>query len=132
MIAGTVTISLKDYHDLLENKKKSETLRANTERAAKEIAVFLSFMATRKDIEPYVQTLLLKMEEPEYNSKMLRTKFVTKDLDELVFLMHEFEEKLTAWQKKNVASEWNVVVFIGEDEYIIEVTVEGDDTEETK
>lgn len=55
MIAGTVTISLKDYHDLLESKKKSETLRANTERAAKEIAVFLSFMATRKDIEPYVQ-----------------------------------------------------------------------------
>ena len=72
------------------------------------------------------------MEEPEYNSKMLRTRFVTKDLDELVFLMREFEEKLTAWQKKNVASEWNVVVFIGEDEYIIEVTVEGDDTEETK
>jgi len=46
--------------------------------------------------------------------------------------MREFEEKLTAWQEKNVASEWNVVVFIGEDEYIIEVTVEGDDTEETK
>lgn len=55
MIAGTVTISLKDYHDLLESKKKSDTLRANTERAAKEIAVFLSFMATRRDIEPYVQ-----------------------------------------------------------------------------
>ena len=55
MIAGTVTISLKDYHELLESKKKSDTLRANTERAAKEIAVFLSFMATRKDIEPYVQ-----------------------------------------------------------------------------
>ena len=55
MIGGTVTISLKDYHDLLESKKKSETLRANTERAAKEIAVFLSFMATRKDIEPYIQ-----------------------------------------------------------------------------
>lgn len=68
----------------------------------------------------------------EYNSKMLRTRFVTKDLDELVFLMLEFEEKLKSWQQKNLASKWDVKVFVGEGEYIIEVTVEGDDTEKTE
>lgn len=68
----------------------------------------------------------------EYNSKMLRTRFVTKDLDELVFLMLEFEEKLKSWQQKNLTSKWDVKVFVGEGEYIIEVTVEGDDTEKTE
>lgn len=68
--AGTVTISLKDYHDLLESKEKSETLRDDTQRAAKEIAVFLSFMVTRKDIEPYVQ---------EFNRQATSSEIVIED-----------------------------------------------------
>lgn len=63
---------------------------------------------------------------------MIRTKFVTKDLDELVHLMIEFEEKLKIWSKKNVSTNWDVTVFIGEEEYIIEVTVEEDEDQETK
>ena len=35
---------------------------------------------------------------------MIRTKFVTKDLDELVYLMIEFEEKLKLWAEKNVST----------------------------
>lgn len=63
---------------------------------------------------------------------MIRTKFVTKDLDELVYLMIEFEEKLKLWAEKNVSTTWEVTVFIGEGEYIIEVTVEDDEEKETE
>ena len=54
-IPGTVTIDLKDYLDLVEHSHKTDTLRSNTSRAAKEMSVFLSFLCTRTDITPYVE-----------------------------------------------------------------------------
>jgi hypothetical protein len=63
---------------------------------------------------------------------MLRTRFATKDLTELVHLMVEFEEKLTMWSEKNITATWDVRILIGEGEYIIEVTVEDDEDKKTK
>ena len=54
MVTGQVTLSLEDYHTLLEASTKAAELRQNTELLLKELQVFLSFMATRAEIEPYI------------------------------------------------------------------------------
>tara|TARA_R100001198_G_scaffold90161_1_gene67181 strand:+ start:433 stop:675 length:243 start_codon:yes stop_codon:yes gene_type:complete len=70
VITGTVTISLKDYHDLLETKEKADDISTATRKAARELAVFLTFMATRKDIEPHVQ---------EFNRQSTTSKIIVED-----------------------------------------------------
>ena len=69
------------------------------------------------------------MEEREYNLRMIKTRFETRCLDELVELMIDFEEKLIMWSNDNTTATWDVKVYIGDYEYIIEVIVE-DDTDE--
>ena len=54
-IPGTVTISLDDYNELISQQKKTEELNVNTKKAAKEMAVFLTFLITRSEIEPFVE-----------------------------------------------------------------------------
>jgi hypothetical protein len=64
---------------------------------------------------------------------MIKTRFVTISVDELVELMMDFEEKLTMWSNDNTTATWDVKVYIGEYEYIIEVIVEDDtDKKENK
>lgn len=53
-VAGTVTISLDDYHELVHAEEKAEETNSRTKRAAKELAVFLTFLVTRSDIESYI------------------------------------------------------------------------------
>tara|TARA_R100000781_G_scaffold41105_1_gene28342 strand:+ start:476 stop:667 length:192 start_codon:yes stop_codon:yes gene_type:complete len=62
---------------------------------------------------------------------MIKTRFVTLSVDELLELMIDFEEKLTMWSNDNTTATWDVKVYIGEYEYIIEVIVE-DDTDKKK
>lgn len=69
------------------------------------------------------------MEEQEFNSHMIKTKFVTYDINELFELIMDFEEKLIVWADENITATWDVNVYIGEYEYIIEVLVK-DDTDE--
>ena len=54
-IDGTVTISLDNYQKLLEYSKEVDKLKENTRRAAKEMAVFLSFLCTRSNIDAHVE-----------------------------------------------------------------------------
>ena len=54
-LTGTVTLNLKDYHNLIEEHPKAENLRKNLYAASKEIEVFLSFLCTREAIEDYVE-----------------------------------------------------------------------------
>ena len=54
MVNGAVTINLEDYHALLESAQKAAELRENTELLIKELQVFLSFMASRVEVEPYL------------------------------------------------------------------------------
>ena len=53
-VAGTVTISLDDYHDLVYAEEKANEGNKRTKRASKELAVFLTFLATRSDVTPYI------------------------------------------------------------------------------
>lgn len=60
---------------------------------------------------------------------MIRTKFLTHDLDELFELYNEFEEKLEMWAEKNINATWDIQVLIGEYEYIIIVTVKNENND---
>ena len=54
MVKGTVSISLDDYHTLLEAAEKSLEVKGNLDIAIKELQVFLSYLCTREDIEKHV------------------------------------------------------------------------------
>jgi hypothetical protein len=54
VVTGQVTLSLEDYHSLVDSAKKTAELRENTELLIKELQVFLSFMSSRAEIEPYI------------------------------------------------------------------------------
>lgn len=53
-IAGTVTISLADYQKMVSAGEEADKFNGKTKRAAKELSVFLTFLATRSDVVPYV------------------------------------------------------------------------------
>ena len=57
---GTVTISLDDYHKMLEadesNKRKQEALY----ETAKELSGFLSWLGTRENIDKYISSFNLQ------------------------------------------------------------------------
>ena len=54
MVKGSVTISLEDYHSFLESAIKNKDIESKFIIASKELQVFLSFLATRANIEKYV------------------------------------------------------------------------------
>ena len=54
MVKGSVTISLEDYHSLLESAEKTLQIKDKFYTAGKELQVFLSFLASRGDLEKYV------------------------------------------------------------------------------
>ena len=54
MVKGTVSISLDDYHTLLEASEKSLEVKGNLDISIKELQVFLSYLCTREDIEKHV------------------------------------------------------------------------------
>ena len=53
-IVGTVTISLADYQKMVFAGGKADEFNGKTKHAAKELSVFLTFLATRSDVMPYV------------------------------------------------------------------------------
>ena len=55
MVKGTVSISIEDYHALLDSSSKSLELKDNLQLAVKELQVFLSYLCTREDIENHVE-----------------------------------------------------------------------------
>ena len=54
MVKGSVTISLDDYHSLLESAEKTLISQEKFNTASKELQVFLSFIANRADLEKYI------------------------------------------------------------------------------
>ena len=55
MVKGNVTLSLEDYHALIDASTKSLELKDNLDLAVKELQVFLSYLCTREDIEKHVE-----------------------------------------------------------------------------
>ena len=54
MVKGNVTLSLEDYHTLIDSNASSLELKEKLDIAVKELQVFLSFLCTREDLEKYV------------------------------------------------------------------------------
>ncbi len=55
MVKGSVTISIEDFQAFLEAAEKAGDIRDKFRLATKELQVFLSFLATRADLEKYVE-----------------------------------------------------------------------------
>lgn len=53
---GTVTISLKDYHTFLDTASENAKSRNKLILTAKELGVFLSYLASREEIKKHVQS----------------------------------------------------------------------------
>jgi len=62
---------------------------------------------------------------------MIRTKFTTKSLSNLIELMEEFETKLHVWSEENMNATWDLDILIGDYEYHIVVTVENEEDNDT-
>tara|TARA_R110000744_G_scaffold344281_1_gene449567 strand:+ start:246 stop:500 length:255 start_codon:yes stop_codon:yes gene_type:complete len=54
VVTGTVSISIKDFQDLVDSKAIADDRINKTSLATKELQVFLSFLCTRSEIEKYV------------------------------------------------------------------------------
>ena len=67
MVKGTVSITLSDFQGLLEAATKAKETEENLRRAAKELQVFLSYIALKADIEKYVD---------EFNTQSTTSKIV--------------------------------------------------------
>jgi len=79
VVIGTVTISLDDYHALIESNSKSLELKENLQLAVKELQVFLSFLCTREDIEKYVEEFNRQSKTTKININGGIAKIETKD-----------------------------------------------------
>ena len=55
MVKGNVTLSLEDYHALIDASSKTFELKDNLDLTVKELQVFLSFLCTRENLEKYVE-----------------------------------------------------------------------------
>tara|TARA_R110002074_G_scaffold116259_1_gene247475 strand:- start:3081 stop:3284 length:204 start_codon:yes stop_codon:yes gene_type:complete len=62
---------------------------------------------------------------------MIRTKFTTTSLTNLIELMDEFETKLHVWSEENMNATWDLDILIGDYEYHIIVTVENEEDNDT-
>lgn len=55
MVSGTVTIALKDYHQLIESAEDFKTKKGNLLMSARELEVFLSFISSRVSIDKHIE-----------------------------------------------------------------------------
>ncbi len=87
MVKGSVTISLEDYHALLEAGTKYIKLKENAALASKELQVFLSFICTRGDIEKYVDEFNRQSKTSkiifEGSTAKIELKDDTEDIEEI-------------------------------------------------
>ena len=74
---GSVTISLSDYEKLRDAQENAKKLESDTQRAAKELQVFLSLLCSRGSIEEYVNEFnrQSKMSEISVVDGIARIKF---------------------------------------------------------
>ena len=55
MVKGSVTISIEDFQEFLKAAETTQEVRGKFRVAIKELQVFLSFLATRENIEKHVK-----------------------------------------------------------------------------
>ena len=69
-IAGTVTISLKDYEDLKNEVSKTLELRKKFQEVSYELEVFLSYVCTRYGMDEHIE---------KYNIQSTKAKLLIND-----------------------------------------------------
>ena len=69
-IAGTVTISLKDYEDLKNEVSKTLELRKKFQEVSYELEVFLSYVCTRYGMDEHIE---------KYNIQSTKAKILIND-----------------------------------------------------
>jgi len=69
-IAGTVTISLKDYEDLKNEVIKTLELRKKFQEVSYELEVFLSYVCTRYGMDEHIE---------KYNIQSTKAKILIND-----------------------------------------------------
>ena len=76
---GTVTITLKDFQELVDANKNASGVQKKTRLAAKELEVFLSFLCTRVDIEKVVDEFNRQSKTSEIIVDGNRAKIIFKN-----------------------------------------------------
>ena len=80
MVKGTVSISIEDYHALIDASSKSLELKGNLQLAIKEVQVFLSYLCTRENIEKYVEEFNKQSKTSKININGGIVKIETKNV----------------------------------------------------
>jgi hypothetical protein len=79
VVKGTVTISIKDYHELLDASSSADEQQKTLKQASKEIQVFLSFIVNQVDIEEHINSFNRQSTTSEIVMDNNRVKIKFKD-----------------------------------------------------
>ena len=55
MVKGTVSITLEDYHALIDASMNAKDIQESTKLAAKELQVFLSYICDKENMSGYIE-----------------------------------------------------------------------------
>ena len=87
MVKGSVTISIEDFQEFCKSAERSQEIKDNFRLAVKELQVFLSFLATRENIEKYIkefnrqsQTSQIVFEGTQAKIEIKDDKEITKEI----------------------------------------------------
>ena len=70
MVKGTVSISIEDFQALLDSSISADAIKNSTNKASKEIQVFLSFIHNQLDLTEHIES---------FNRQSSRSKIVIED-----------------------------------------------------
>lgn len=70
MVKGTVSISIEDFQALLDSSISAAAIKNSTNKASKEIQVFLSFIHNQLDLTEHIES---------FNRQSSRSKIVIED-----------------------------------------------------
>jgi hypothetical protein len=70
VVKGTVSISIEDFQALLDSSISAAAIKNSTNKASKEIQVFLSFIHNQLDLTEHIES---------FNRQSSRSKIVIED-----------------------------------------------------
>lgn len=83
MVKGSVTISIEDFQEFCKSAERSQETRDNFRLAVKELQVFLSFLATRENIEKYIKEFNRQSQTSQIVFEGTQAKIEIKDDKEI-------------------------------------------------
>jgi len=83
VVKGSVTISIEDFQEFCKSAERSQETRDNFRLAVKELQVFLSFLATRENIEKYIKEFNRQSQTSQIVFEGTQAKIEIKDDKEI-------------------------------------------------